>query len=193
VATSPVESEASDAAPRASAQRETGKTSEQPARSSFERLVQSIRTSMGARESQARIRLDPPELGHVRIDLKVTGGRVALRLETETHEARALLSSRLDELRSALAQHGLTVDRVEMRELTPPGASTFADPQAAGQGATLLDQQARPNESRGRSNTRYASGRIEARESGDSISTATLASLVGPQLISWNGRIDIKA
>jgi hypothetical protein len=106
---------------------------------------------MAGRESHARIRLDPPALGPMRIDMKISGDKVALRLETETSAARELLGARLDDLRSALAQHGLSVERVELRDLAPaPNSSAFYQ-RDSGQAAAFLNHDAQPDGSRERS------------------------------------------
>jgi len=81
--------------------------------------VRSIRANIGQRESTARLQLNPPELGRVRIDVRLVHQRMELQIRTQTAEARETLGGRLDGLRQALAQHGITVDRIELA--TAPG------------------------------------------------------------------------
>lgn len=83
-------------------------------RGSFDRLVRSIRTQVGPRVSTARLQLTPPELGRVRIDVRVVQQRMELSIQAQTPQARDVLASRLTELRSALADQGLTLDRCEI-------------------------------------------------------------------------------
>ncbi len=83
-------------------------------RGTFARLVRSIRTQVGPQVSTARLQLLPPELGRVRIDVRVVQQRMELSIQAQTPEARDVLASRLTELRSALAEQGLTLDRCEI-------------------------------------------------------------------------------
>jgi flagellar hook-length control protein FliK len=85
---------------------------------------------MGERQSTARIRLSPPELGHVRVDLRLRDSRVDLRVHAERPEARELLAERLHMLRSALEQHGLVTDRLELTD----GRSNTGDAATAERG-----------------------------------------------------------
>ncbi len=47
------------------------------------------------------------------------GERLRVLVQTETPEARALLHSRVAELKSALEQHGIKVDRFDFAPATP--------------------------------------------------------------------------
>ncbi len=155
----------------------------------FEELVRSIRTLSTARDARARIRLDPPELGHIRIDLRVAGGRVTLGMETETSEARELLQSRLDELRQALAQRGLTVDRIELRELaTPPQTGTpWSTPDAA--------PQPRGPSAGGResSRRRQQESDREPIAPGDPLPADAIRQILNETRAAWDARLDIRA
>lgn len=65
------------------------------------------------------IRLDPPQLGQVRVAIAIQGTTVSASLLAGTNEARALLEGSLDQLRNALAEHGLTVERLSVDRLAP--------------------------------------------------------------------------
>lgn len=73
-----------------------------------------VRVAATARPGRHEIsvRLDPPELGAVRIDVVVEGTRVTLRIGAELDVAREALERSLPALRESLAQHGLVTDRV---------------------------------------------------------------------------------
>jgi hypothetical protein len=88
-----------------------GKDSEEPCRSSFERLVRSIRLSRGPYWSSARLQLHPPELGRMKVELRLSGDTLQIDVLTRTNEARELLYERVAELKAALEQHGLRVER----------------------------------------------------------------------------------
>jgi flagellar hook-length control protein FliK len=95
------------------------------ARAAFDRIVQSIRANIGQRESTARLQLNPPELGRVRIDVRLVQQRLQLEIRTQTEDARETLGGRLDGLRQALAQHGITVERIELASATGDADNTL--------------------------------------------------------------------
>lgn len=83
----------------------------------FDDLVRSIRlfaAGPGARFSSARLQLQPPELGRIRVHLRVAGQDLTLEVRTETDEARDLLAARAAVLAHALEQHGLHVQRLDV-------------------------------------------------------------------------------
>ncbi len=88
--------------------------------SAFERLVRSIRLQTGLRSSSARLQLHPPELGRVRVDVRLAGERVEIDVRTETDAARETLLHRADELKTALEHHGIHVNRLEVTVHAPP-------------------------------------------------------------------------
>jgi hypothetical protein len=60
------------------------------------------------------LQLDPPELGQLRLDIKMHHHEMTLRVATDTAEVARLIESRLAELRDALATHGIRIDRSEV-------------------------------------------------------------------------------
>ena len=64
-------------------------------------------------KQEAVLRLDPPELGKLRIDLYLDSDRLAARILTETQDARTLIEAHLPELRQALAES--RVELVDVR------------------------------------------------------------------------------
>lgn len=84
-------------------------------RSTYDDLVRSIRLRLGARQSSARIHLHPPELGRVRVDVRLEGEEVRIDVRTENNAARELLAERADRLAAALEEHGIRVRHFEVR------------------------------------------------------------------------------
>ena len=86
-----------------------------------EQIVRVLRAHVGARNSQVTIQLDPPELGRIRIDIRMQNNLLFLNVETDTAAGRELLNSRLGHLREILQQQGVTVERaqVQMRQAVP--------------------------------------------------------------------------
>ena len=63
---------------------------------------------------EVRIRLNPPELGSLLVDIRVRDGVVSARLEATQPTTQQLVTDNLGLLRDGLAQQGLTVDRIEV-------------------------------------------------------------------------------
>lgn len=99
------------------------------------RLIQRVSRAMHTLSGDGghlRLRLSPPELGALRIEVTVRGGALAARLEAETSAARDVLLDGLPQLRERLAEQGIRVEQfdVDLFERGPDGSSQ----QAAGEG-----------------------------------------------------------
>lgn len=80
----------------------------------FDDLVRSIRLRATDRLSSARLHLDPPELGRMRVDVRLEGDTIQVDVHTENEKTRDILQDRLGQLRVALEQAGVTVDRLDV-------------------------------------------------------------------------------
>ncbi|MBN2445926.1 MAG: flagellar hook-length control protein FliK [Phycisphaerae bacterium] len=85
-----------------------------------ERIVRFVRMHIGKENSRATMRLDPPALGKIRVDVQQQQNVVTLRIDTQNDVAHRLLSNDLDELRHSLEAAGIRVERLEVR---PPEAA----------------------------------------------------------------------
>ena len=63
---------------------------------------------------EVRLRLSPPELGALRLVVKVLDGALVARLETETSAARTALIENLPALRERLAEQGVRIERFDV-------------------------------------------------------------------------------
>lgn len=74
------------------------------------------------RGGDVRLRLHPPELGALKLEVRMVGEQLTARLEAETQAARTLLLDSLPQLRERLAEQGLKVERfdVELSDRRPP-------------------------------------------------------------------------
>ena len=101
----------------------------------MDRVAAAMRDGHARGSQRMRIRLHPPELGQLRVDLRMQGRELTARLETQTLEARAMILNNLDSLRGNLASHGIQIHEFEVRVQAPPqGADTaFAGGQGEGQ------------------------------------------------------------
>jgi flagellar hook-length control protein FliK len=92
-------------------------------------LADVVRANTLGRNSSILLRLDPPELGQLRIDVRMQGQELILRLQADTLAGHDALRSRLQELRSSLEQHGFKVNQldVELRVPQAPAAEPHQD------------------------------------------------------------------
>ena len=61
-----------------------------------------------------RLRLRPPELGSLRLEVSLQDGNLSARIETETQAAKTLLLDQLPQLRDRLAEQGFRVARFDV-------------------------------------------------------------------------------
>ncbi|MCU0958803.1 MAG: flagellar hook-length control protein FliK [Pirellulaceae bacterium] len=105
------------------------------------RLLQRVARAIEAaaeRGGVLRLRLRPPELGSLRLEVALEPGKLTARIETETPQARAILLDNLPQLRARLAEQGMVVERFDVdvsardadqpssgpRDWDPPGSSS---------------------------------------------------------------------
>jgi flagellar hook-length control protein FliK len=78
-----------------------------------QRVARAMHTAVD-RGGEVRLRLSPPELGHLTLDLVVRDGVMSARLEAETQSARSLLVDNLPALRERLADQNVRIDRFDV-------------------------------------------------------------------------------
>jgi len=76
------------------------------------------------RDGRVQVRLSPPELGALRIELQMQHGGLTAHIEAETTAARNLLLDNLPALRDRLAQQEIRVDKFEVDVRRDGGDST---------------------------------------------------------------------
>ena len=93
------------------------------------RLVQRISRSfsrLGPDGGQIQLRLHPPQLGSLNVQVKIEGRSMAAKVTTETQAAREAILEGLPTLRSRLAEQGYDISSFQV-ELTENGAdASFA-------------------------------------------------------------------
>jgi flagellar hook-length control protein FliK len=119
-----------------------------PESSPAEQVVQAARAQIGARQSQVHLQLEPPDLGQVRIDVRMNGKTLQVYVQTETEQAHQLLNSRAAELRNTLQAQGLNVERLHI-ELRSPGQSSSPHQQQDQPGTNHSMRDAQPDAHRG--------------------------------------------
>jgi len=80
----------------------------------------------GGSGGQATIALAPALLGHLKVTLKIEDGTISASFKPTTEQARGLLHSSLDALRSSLEASGLRVDRLEVGPVQERGMGAGA-------------------------------------------------------------------
>ncbi|MEE9129507.1 MAG: flagellar hook-length control protein FliK [Phycisphaerales bacterium] len=115
------------------------------------RILRGLSATLNQRGGVLTMRLEPPELGQLRIQMTITQGTVSAEFQAATPQAQALLERSLAVLRSALQGHGLTVERLTVH--TAQQVNTQATRQDPPEQQTQQERQhadAGKGESRGR-------------------------------------------
>jgi flagellar hook-length control protein FliK len=89
------------------------------------RVAKAFQTAQD-RGGTLQLRLSPPELGALRIELNVKDGVMSASLQTETANARRLLLDHLPALRDRLAEQNIRVDRFDV-DVRQEGSGSQAD------------------------------------------------------------------
>jgi flagellar hook-length control protein FliK len=105
----------------------------EPARGVVDQIATPLREIRSPGRHEISVRLDPPELGAVRIDARLDGGRLHVVIRAEHAVTGDLLADRLPQLREALAQQGFTPGDLSVglgfdasgRQFARDGAPTF--------------------------------------------------------------------
>ena len=82
-------------------------------------------TAAQQRDGEIRLRLSPPELGSLRLEVRIQDGALIARLQTETDAARTAIMDNLPALRDRLSEQGVRIERfdVDLMQRQPGGAS----------------------------------------------------------------------
>jgi flagellar hook-length control protein FliK len=103
-------------AARAMRSGESDSTSNSPAidKNRFVQRVEGALRAAQQRDGRIQVRLSPPELGNLRIELTVQNGVMHAKVEAETPAARNALLDNLPALRDRLAQQDIRVEKFEV-------------------------------------------------------------------------------
>lgn len=95
-------------------------------RENLDRLMRVLRTQIVSGRGTAVLKLDPPKLGSLRIQMDLQRDGLALTLDPQTELAHRLLTGSVDELRRDLRAAGIDVTSVEIRSPIVSGLATAA-------------------------------------------------------------------
>ncbi len=93
---------------------------------STERVVRGLSTLVNQHGGAMKMRLHPPELGDLRVQMSVVRGVVTAQFQAATPEAHAMLERNMSVLRSALEQQGLTVERLAVQPQAPSNSQSMS-------------------------------------------------------------------
>ena len=82
------------------------------------RIVRALRSALNQKGGNITLRLSPPQLGTVRINLQLQGTVIAAQFHAETEAGRSILHQQLAQLRVALEGQGLSVERLGVQSMT---------------------------------------------------------------------------
>jgi flagellar hook-length control protein FliK len=103
-------------------------TSPHVVRAQFVQRVERAFAAMGNREGTVRLKLSPPELGVLKLEIGIRNGVMKARVEAETLAAKTLLLDNLPSLRDRLAEQNIHVQQfdVELADRQPGGMPQHA-------------------------------------------------------------------
>lgn len=78
-----------------------------------ERIVSSVQQSQSTGQ-QLKIRLSPPELGTLQIEVSLKNGQYTARLEVQNNQAQKVINDNIAQLRDALVKSGVAIDRIDV-------------------------------------------------------------------------------
>lgn len=78
-----------------------------------ERIVGSVRQSQSTGQ-QLKIRLSPPELGTLQIEVSMKNGEFTAKLDVQNNQVQKVINDNIAQLRDALTKSGVAIDRIEV-------------------------------------------------------------------------------
>jgi len=81
------------------------------------RIARGLQNAVQQKGGAVTLRLTPPEMGTVRIQLQIHNGTVNAQFHAETESTRTLLNQQLSQLRTSLEQQGLSVERLGVQTM----------------------------------------------------------------------------
>ncbi len=81
----------------------------------MEQVVKSVQVTQSQGGSRVQLRLDPPELGMLRIEMRQTENGLMLQMQASTPKAQQMLQQNSGELRAALESQGFANTQIEVQ------------------------------------------------------------------------------
>jgi flagellar hook-length control protein FliK len=81
-------------------------------------------------EGKAILRLDPPELGHIEIEVETKSGEMKIHMSVENESVKNTLEASAPQLRQSMEQHHVKIEKLEVQvEARLDAQGGQADPQ----------------------------------------------------------------
>ena len=90
------------------------------------RLRRGLANAVQQRGGAVTLRLTPPEMGTVRIQMQISGANLSATFHAETPSAQALLTKQLSQLRTSLESQGMNVERLSVQAMAATSQSQNA-------------------------------------------------------------------
>jgi flagellar hook-length control protein FliK len=163
---------------RASVKRTPGAASADPADRAemIERIVRVVKRRIERERSLTVLRLDPPEMGMLKLRMELRKEALLLRIEAGSELAQRLLREDVDALRAGLEAAGIRLERLEIGSLAPPQDRHSDEPGFGGAFGSFSDGSSTPHQ--GRSTADDMEGRDPAAGGGGMASAPATESLV---------------
>jgi flagellar hook-length control protein FliK len=117
-------------------------------------IVRGLNAMVNQRGGSMSLRLDPPELGELRVHMNIARGTVTADFTAATQQAQSLLDRHMTALRQSLESHGLTVERLTVHVAPSTAQQHALDREDSGpgqqNGSWSSQHDAGGSESRGR-------------------------------------------
>ena len=97
-------------------------------------MNRALRTVVQQKGGNITIRLNPPELGTMRIQVQIEGSAVRAQFDVSTEAVRTLLQQQISQLKESLQQHGLNVDQLQVQTTSSSNSSNEADADSTEEG-----------------------------------------------------------
>lgn len=127
------------------------------------RLTRGLNSAVNQQNGAVTLRLTPPEMGTVRIQLNMQGGNVSAQFHAETESARTLLNQQLGQLRSSLEAQGLNVEKLGVQAMAGSSNSSGLQNQAGNDSSQNQAQ----NNADGRSRGQFGQSSQQGRQDPD--------------------------
>lgn len=80
----------------------------------FDQVVTHLSGSVNGDTGRMVLRLQPAELGSLKLELKIEGDRIQAHLHAQSHQVQDVLERNLPQLRHALSEQGLKIDQFQV-------------------------------------------------------------------------------
>jgi flagellar hook-length control protein FliK len=118
------------------------------AQSNHDRIVTGVQSQLLPHGGSMEIRLDPPELGALRVMVEMRDGVMSATFQTSNEEATQLLSHSLNQLKHVLESQGVSVERLQVQQAPKGEHSSAKDDSQQQQRGTADDHAARQEQQR---------------------------------------------